>query len=450
MSQIPESTGNVPAAGAENGNANITQRRHKLLGDPKLATVDPWGGIKTEMKAVHTNDEFEDPDLVAALNQANAHHGNPRGMVTPVDSGDEQPNHDKDALSEVKQPIQIRKTSDHLGKNAASSPKASADLDKLAMTEAKRLIYEAVRSDIGCPSTSKTDDRRLQDMLDALGCPDNPVLQATTRAWLAIALERGQKYRQALLREQKALESVAKWKQCYVSLQKDFSERGVELGLLQAKVEAYEARTRPESSATSAPNRAHQSQQNRQINFDANLDDLDQVFNVKNRNDPSEPWPRKIGPTLPNGPARPTGNFPDYLPNGYPYPDGYGNWNQPNFGPNFDERPQPIYLEDQKRIDARVRTLKLEPKFTGRAKSHDPTKQDMAIFDRWYRKVQGQLEGASDNAKLAAVVNALEEDAYQLYSTLSAEQSTNYRLVMARLSDHFKSRMTREQLRTQL
>ena len=65
-------------------------------------------------------DEFDDPDLVAALTQKKAHHGNPSGMVTPVDSGDEQQNHDKDALSEVK-PIQIHKTSDHLGKNVALS-----------------------------------------------------------------------------------------------------------------------------------------------------------------------------------------------------------------------------------------------------------------------------------------------------------------------------------------
>ena len=65
MTQIPESTGNVPTVGAEDGNANITQRRHKLPGGQKLATVDPWGGIKTEMRAVHTDDEFQDPDLAA-------------------------------------------------------------------------------------------------------------------------------------------------------------------------------------------------------------------------------------------------------------------------------------------------------------------------------------------------------------------------------------------------
>ena len=449
MAQIPGSTGDASTDGTNN-TANITQRRHKLPGDSKLATVDPWGGIKTEMRAVHTDDEFDDPDLVFALAQKNARHGNPPGVVTPVDSGAEQQHYDKESLSEV-QPIQIRETSDHLGRHAASSPEASADLDKLAMAQAKCLIYKAVRSDIGCPSTSKADNRGLQEMLDALARPDDPVLQATTRAWLAIALERGQKYCQALLRAQKAQKSAEEWEQCYMSLQKDFSERGVELGLLQAKVEAYEGRTRPAPSATSAPNRAHQSQQNKQLNFDANLDDLDQVFNVKTQNDPLEPWPRKFGPALSNGPARSTGNFPNYLPNGgYPYPDGYGNRDQPNFGPNFDDKPLAIYLEDQKRIDARVRTLKLEPKFTGRAKNRDPTKQDMAIFDRWYRKIQGQLEGASDNAKLAAIVNALEEDAYQLYSTLSPEQSMNYRLVMARLSDHFKSRMTREQLRNQL
>ena len=443
MSGIAGTSGNVSTVGASNSNANIAQRPANLL-NSQAVVGDPWGGIKTETTSARP-DEGLDPDLAAAINERKARSGNPPGAVTPVDSEDAR-QIGQESLSVVA-PSRTRKPSDHRGNNAAPSPNARVDLNDLASAQAKRLIYQVVRSDIGCSSSSKTVDQCLQEMLDAFDRPDDHVLRATSRALLSIALERGQKSREALLREERAERAVDEWKECYKSLHRDFNERGVELGLLQAKVAAYEGRTGPAFNAASAPNCSHQSLQGKQI-YGENSDEWDEVFNVKTtQNDPNGFGNRNFGLEQHSGPYRTPGNFVNY-PN--QVPSGIGNQRlPPNFVPNFDDASS-IYLEDQKRIDVRVRTLKLEPKFTGRPKSRDPIKQDMAIFDRWYRKVQGQMAGASEGAKLAAIVNALEGDAYQLYATLSPEQSRNYKLVVARLSDHFKSRMTREQLRSEL
>jgi hypothetical protein len=110
----------------------------------------------------------------------------------------------------------------------------------------------------------------------------------------------------------------------------------------------------------------------------------------------------------------------------------------------------PASAAEQERIDGRIRTLKLDPKFTGEARSHDSSKADMAVFDRWFKRIEGQLEGASDGAKVAAIVAALDGNAYQLYLTMSVEQQKSFRYLTTALSEAFKSQLTREQLREKI
>lgn len=105
---------------------------------------------------------------------------------------------------------------------------------------------------------------------------------------------------------------------------------------------------------------------------------------------------------------------------------------------------------EQECIDSHICTLKLNPKFTCETKSHDLSEIDIVVFDRWFKRIKGQLYGASDCAKVAAIITALDGNAYQLYLTMSAEQQQSFKSLTATLSEAFKSQLTGEQLREKI
>ena len=302
------------------------------------------------------------------VSDRHARHGNPTGVATPERS----PTRARDAATpSCKSPTRFPETSPQSRKeNTHSRSTADAPDQALFKKEVWRLVYVNARAHRYGQHGSEAVKESIKTFLAALDRADDAVAGSITRELLELVLDRSVKCERAEKREAEAKRHANQWRALYDSVKWDLDNCRVECLTLESKVAAYEqigASTPaaglgvPEARAP-APQNARTSM----MNYTGNYDDLFKQLKMESEN-PQVYNPRAQGtrdtPVL-FGDARSAKNQPTIFNQQQPTTLNQQPLNYLNSAQG--QATAQTQLLDE-RVDARVRTLKLEPKFSGLA-----------------------------------------------------------------------------------
>jgi hypothetical protein len=381
-------------------------------------TFDPLAGVRAARTAVV---------------QLNSLHGNPTGVELPR-SPSEMSN-GQNANGPEGSPAAVPPNP---SEETMKSDQARQLLNQI-QNGALEMIYECARHRLLGDDTPIIDEL-VEQYLRSIGRDGDSLMFAVVEKLLRITEERAVKAEDRRQKIEKYEEALQEWEQLHRDTCNMLQETQVQMRTLQAIVDAQAGRSVTGGLVSNNQKDPQIQSNDRKPNFEnLKLNQLDELFNA-----------------LPPRRTQTQRTFPPPPPlHQQSYHNAQNQYNQnqyPALPVNAERSRQSLVrsLEEQQKIDSRVRTLKLEPKFSGVSRSADFTEQNMAIFEHWFTKVQGQISEGSEEAQLTAIITALVGPAYQTYMMLSDEQKRDFNFVITRLKDTFKSRLTREEIRSQL